>query len=393
MNGNRRLMILLLGFVIFIFCVLTLYTESPHGRCWAQDKGQGLVPPGASYDVVPLKFDEIRVASIQMNPTPVDPKDPQKGIQQNLEHMLSLCDAAVMWPPDPRGVQLMVFPEFTLTGFNTLWTREDWMKIAIMVPGPETDRIGQKAKELGSHIVLSTHTRDVSWPGHFFNTSLIISPEGKVIHTHWKAYGVPGWLEYSTTVHDVLDKFVERYGWGAVWPVAKTDIGNIATFVCAEGFAPETARAFAMNGAEILVRCIANEGGRSEIPEVSDQRLRMRSDCAASHLYGIYTNSQGGSILINGKHTAENCGGGGSMIVDPYGRILNEANDSLEQIVHAIIPIKSFRSLHRTPSLRTELYVPVLEQHPGRFPPNLYSDYLPADLLDARQWALKHARW
>mgnify|MGYP000893591392 FL=1 len=81
------------------------------------------------------------------------------------------------------------------------------------------------------------------------------------------------------------------------------------------------------------------------------------------------------------------------MIVDPYGRVLNEANDSLEQIVHAIIPIKSFRSLHRTPSLRTELYVPVLEQHPGRFPPNLYSDYLPADLLDARQWALKHARW
>jgi predicted amidohydrolase len=350
---------------------------------------------GAKYKTVPLDHNEIRVAAVQMNPQLIDPQNPSKGIKANLNHMLDLCDSAIIWPPTPEPLHLLAFPEFTLTGFDTLWTREDWLRIAIMVPGPETERIGKKAKELNCYIVFASHTQDPEWPGHFFNTSLIVSPEGKVIHTHWKAYaGFPGPLEYSTTVHDVLDEFVERYGWEAVWPVAKTPIGNIATYVCSEGFAPETARAFAMNGAEILVRCIANCGGLiEENPGIADQRLRMRSDCSSSHLYGIYTNSQGSDIYINGKRQVQNASGGGSMVIDPYGRILIEANDSLEQICHATIPIASFRAKHQAPRIRTEIYQPVLEQHPGRFPPNLYQNYLPKDTKDALQWSLKHARW
>jgi len=119
----------------------------------------------------------------------------------------------------------------------------------------------------------------------------------------------------------------------------------------------------------------------------------MRSDCSASHLYGIYANSQGSDIFINGKRQVQNASGGGSMIIDPFGRILIEANDSLEQILHATIPIASFRAKHKAPRIRTEIYLPVLEQHPGRFPPNLYRDYLPKDTEDALQWSLKHARW
>ncbi len=349
-----------------------------------------------SYATVPLKLDEIRVAAVQMNSKPVDTRDPGKDINANLNHMLFLCEAAFTWPPDPRPINLIAFPEFTLTGFDTMRTREDWLRIAIMVPGPETERIGQKAKELGCYIEFASHTQDPDWPGHFFNTSLIVGPEGRVIHQHWKAYyNFPGagCLEYSTSVHDVLDAFVERYGWEAVWPVARTDIGNIATFICSEGFAPETARAFAMNGAEIIIRSIANGGyAYHDLPGVGDIRIRMRSDCIASDVYGIYANSDGGAILIGGKHMVESAGGGGSMIIDPSGLILAEANDTREQIVHATIPIASFRAKHQVPRIRTEIYAPVLEQHPGYVPPNLYADYLPVDAQDALQWSLKHLR-
>lgn len=331
-----------------------------------------------------------------MNPKPVDSKNPAKGIKENLDHILSLCEKAFIWPPDPRGVQLLAFPEFTLTGFDTIRTRKEWLKIAIVVPGPETERIGQKAKELGCYIEFASHTQDPDWPGHFFNTSLIVSPEGKVIHTHWKAYyNFPGWncLEYSTTVHDVLDEFIERYGWEGVWPVARTNIGNIATFICSEGFAPETAKAFAMNGAEILIRSIANGGYiYDDLPGVGDIVTRMRSDCIANHVYGIYANSDGGGIFIKGKKMVESAGGGMSMIIDPSGRILSQANDTREQIIHATIPIASFRAKHEPPRIRTEIYAPVLEQHPGYVPPNLYSKYLPVDAEDALQWSLKHLR-
>jgi predicted amidohydrolase len=148
-----------------------------------------------------------------------------------------------------------------------------------------------------------------------------------------------------------------------------------------------------MNGAEILVRCIANCGGFQEGVGIGDQRLAMRTDCSASHVYGIYSNSQGSDILINGKRQVQNASGGGSMIIDPFGRVLIETDDSLEAIVHSTIPIASFRAKHKAPRIRTEIYAPVLEQHPGRFPPNLYSDWLPTDMSDALRRSLEHKRW
>lgn len=333
------------------------------------------------YATVPLQQEAINVAAIQMNTVNIDPNKPEAGKTANLEHMLRFCELAVGFG-GPK--QLLVFPEFTLTGYNTFWTREEWSRIAIMVPGPETDCISQKAKELNCFIAFGSHTQERDWPGHFFNCSVLVSPTDGVIHTHWKAYkDFPGMgLEYGTTTHAVLDKFVQKYGWEKVWPVARTPIGNIATFICSEGFAPETARAFAFNGAEILCRSIAGGG-----PSLGSGKLMLqfRADCAYSQCWGIYANR----CTIRGIGSM---GGGGSMIVDPNGHVVAEANDSGEQVVAGTIPISVHRKSHFPPNIPTEIYAAVYEQHPGQFPPNLYADYLPKDYDDARAWSLKHRR-
>jgi hypothetical protein len=45
---------------------------------------------------------------------------------------------------------------------------------------------------------------------------------------------------------------------------------------------------FAMNGAEILERSIANAGYiYDDLPGVGDIGVRMRSDCVTNHAYGI----------------------------------------------------------------------------------------------------------
>jgi len=333
-----------------------------------------------NYEVVPLRSDTIGVASCQVNGRrDVDPNNPKKVQRENLDKILRMCDAAqVLSSRAARArVDLLVFPEYAFCGRNHTWNTEDQLKIAIEVPGEETEMLGKKAKELDAYIVFQSHTKaPKNWPGHVFNSSLIFNPKGEVIQNHWKAYQVCGGLwTYETTAHDVLDKFVEMYGWDAVWPVARTDIGNLASYVCSEGFAPETARAFAFKGAEILCRCWG--GGGSPIMRAGKGRLEFRADCAYSQLYGIMAN------VTNG----------GSMIVDPLGRVMQEILDNRDGFIYDRIPIAQFRSEHARPSIRTEIYVPALTQCPGQFPPNMYSDYgVPRDREDAVRLCREHAR-
>ncbi len=333
------------------------------------------------YETVPLDYEGINVAAVQMNSINIDPRNPEAGKTRNLDYLLRFCDIAVMFG-GPK--QLLVFPEFAITGHNTFWTREQWSRIAIMVPGPETERIAQKAKQLNCYISFGAHTQDRDWPGHFFNCTVLVSPKEGVIHTHWKAYtGFAGMgLEYATDVHTVLDKFVEKYGWDAVWPVARTPIGNIATYICSEGFAPETARMFAFNGAEIICRSISGGGPDNQSGRFMTQ---FRGDCAANQVYGIYANKCT-------RRGIGSMGGGGSMIVGPSGEVIAQAQDAGEQVVVATIPISVHRKSHFLPNIKTELYAPVYQQHPGQYPANMYADYLPKDYDDAHQWALKHQR-
>ncbi len=343
--------------------------------------------PLPNYEVVPLKYNDITVATIQMKTKTVDPKNPKPAVKENVDHLCHLADAAFMWPRGPK--HLLCFPEFCLTGWSFDWTREDYLRIAIELPGEETEIIGKKAKQLNCYMAVACHTKENDWPGHYSHTSFIVSPEGKVIHRHWKAHRDPGRGEWATTVHDVLDEFVERYGWDAVWPVARTDIGNIATFICSEGFQPETARAFAFKGAEILVRLIS--GGAyvySEAPFAGDPRITMRSYSMENSVYGIYC--CGG---LWAQQLYENAMGGSSMIIDPNGRILKQSESPHETVISDIIPIAYFRQRHSIPFVRKELYDRVYAEHVGKYPPNMYSEYLPKDAMDANTYARRKARW
>lgn len=351
---------------------------------------------GGSYETVPLRYDEIRVACAQIDPQAVDLENPEEGIQANLEKMLHFVDIADTWPPHPNGVQLVVFPEFAINGLDTRYTLEELQRVCISIDGAEIRAIGEKAKERDCYISFANYSQDPDWPGKIFNLSMIVGPDGNLIHKHIKAYyGITGGFEWATTVHDILDEFVERYGWEAVWPVARTDIGNIGTYVCSEGFAPETARALAMNGAEILVRNTAHCAGspfNGDNLYVGDPEVAFQADCGANHCFGIFANSNGPGVVFDGVKFAPNMQGAGSRIIDPYGHVKTRANDSREQVLYTTIPIASHRKQHRVPMLRKELYAPMYEKMWSPIPPNLHSEHVPADQLESLKWSLKHKR-
>jgi predicted amidohydrolase len=351
-------------------------------------------PPAemTNYEVVPLASEWIGVAAVQMNPEPVNPKKVAQGIKTNLDRMMLLCDrASSMSAAWGNGrTNLVVFPEFTITGYDFTWNTADFLTVCLDTEGPEVDIIGQKARERDLYIAFASHFVDKDWPGHYFNCSMIVAPSGKVIHKHWKAYMRGPGFEFATSVHDVMDEFIAKYGIDACWPVARTPIGNLATYVCSEGFAPETARAFTFKGAEILCRCI---GGGGPLNKAGKYMLQFRADCAYSDVYGVFANG-GSGPGIEGIGGPENGMGGGSMIVDPFGRIVNQANDSREQIVFEMLPIAAFRKAHERPYIRTELYATAYEQCPGKYPPNMYTQHgVPESATAAIKMSAENARW
>jgi predicted amidohydrolase len=329
------------------------------------------------FKTIPLRSPITFACPIRTEIIQGDRKNPEPIIKKNLENSLRLIDIAA------RGydkVDLVALPELFLGAPGVTLpdtTREDFLRIARTIPGEETDRLGEIAKKHNIYITGSMYTKDHEWPNHFFHTSFIIGPNGKVIHTHWKAHGRPGCFEWATTAHDIFDEFVKRYGLDAIWPVAKTDIGNIATLVCSEGHNPETWRALAFKGTEIYVWMMAS---RNE-----SFKYIIQAMCAFSGCYGVLSEPTMGQA---------------SLIVDPSGRILRE-NDRYEYITEGL-HIEDLRRIRRRvvgavgpiPILRSSLYVHIYSNPDyERYPANLYLKYLPKNGADAERYAKECARW
>ena len=81
------------------------------------------------------------------------------------------------------------------------------------------------------------------------------------------------------------------------------------------------------------------------------------------------------------------------MIVDNVGRILKQATAECETVVSDTIHIALLRKTHSIPPLRQELYLPEYSAYKGKYPPNMYADYLPKDDKDAVDYARRKARW
>ncbi len=116
----------------------------------------------------------------------VNPKDRDKIIQENVDRILELLD----WTFLRLGsVKLAVFSEYGIIGQYRPRSVDEWIALAETIPGEVTERIGKKARERGCFIAGNLFERDDDWPGRFFNTSFIVSPEGEIILKYRKHNG------------------------------------------------------------------------------------------------------------------------------------------------------------------------------------------------------------
>ena len=338
------------------------------------------------YETVPLKQDFINVAAIQSRLLSIDTRDKARTLKRNMDRALRLIDLAQNSPEEWGGerrwgskVDLICMHEFPIQGFQP-WTRKELTQIAFELPGPEVATIGERAKRYGCYIAFGCYAKLKDWPDHVINMSVLVGPDGDIVDMQWKARNILGLFGdqalIGTTVYDVLDRYVEMYGWDRTLPVARTDIGNIC--MTAVGAEPTLYTCLGLKGAEILVLSVT--GGSNAESAINTARANR-----------LYTVGVGNAVSPDniGFPEASGTEDGGTVIVDPRGSPLAKTDNHHEDIITARIPIADFRKTRRVQELPKALLLSVLQAYDPVFQPNAFAGALPATYKEAGELVRK----
>ena len=299
----------------------------------------------------------------------VDQPNPEtrEQIGRSTARMVEMVDMAVTGYGPFMDIKLVVFPEFGHAAPVYLTARTLREKLTLPVPNEHTEKYAAKARELGIYIQTGSFLEeDPKWPGKVFNTTCLIGPEGLLL----KYRKVNPWIpwEVHASPHD-LEGYDEE-----LFPVAKTDIGNIGVAICYDWFFPEPLRQLTANGAEILIRVSAYMDPWGATPPMDWWSVVNRCRALENTAYVVAAN-QGAAL----RHYAPFSWPGGSMVVDYDGRILAQADPGPgEKIVVASLDISALRHERQRRTghlglahLRTEAY-PMYRQ--SFFPPGQMTD-------------------
>src|ERR671935_919059 len=304
-------------------------------------------------------------------------------IAKNLEHLEHLTKAAFWLGGLDQPVRLVAIPEGALQGFTDevmdLDHEEYARECAIDIPGPETERLGELARQWNIFIMAQAKARHEEFPGRFFNVGFVINPAGEVILRHHKLVPLLP-VEHSVTPHNVWDRWVELHGrtLDAFYPVADTAIGRIGIMMANEASYPENARGLAMNGCEIAYR------GPYPAPGVMSGMFSVQNRARAldNNMYVIGMNL--GTYFLDSESTTPiDTFSGGSQIVDYRGQVVTEVPYGAGSTwIAGTIDIEALRHFRQTAQwdnwlkdLTTEQYQLIYEQ--PVYPKNLYLEREP----------------
>jgi predicted amidohydrolase len=302
-----------------------------------------------------------------------NPRD-RFGIAAHVGHMLGMIDGAVVGYRPFGDVRLVVFPEFAHAAPIYETAEQLLQNLAVSIPNEHTDRYERKARELGVYIQTGSFLEsDTRFPGHVFNTTCLIGPEG-LLYRYRKVNPWIPW-EVHTSPHDLPD-----YP-DPLFPVAETEIGVLGTAICYDWLFPEALRELALQGAEVLIRVSAYMDPWGATPPMDWWTVVNRCRALENIAYVVAAN-QGASA----EHYPPFSWPGGSMIVDWEGRILAQADPGPgEKIVVAPIELSALRAErerrsghHMLGHLRTEAYRqdrrPIYPPSGAEKPPSLESN-------------------
>jgi predicted amidohydrolase len=286
-----------------------------------------------------------------------DSKEARKIRLENVKRFCELIEGARYFA---GGSKIYLFPEFSISGVP--WTEsvaEAIERYAIYMPGEELDLLSETAKKFKCYIGGNNWEKNDDWPGRFFNSSYLISPEGKLLGTYWRNH-----TGFGNNPHDFLDAFIKKHGWDKLFPVYDTPLGRIGMFPCQEAATPEIARMYAFKGVELILHPHGGGGTRYPPPKDLGGPLALLVARARENFCYIASAGQGG--YLNSKQPTDRSVGY-SHIVGPGGRLLAKSDGHGECTISAQVDIERLREAKRRTGMplanvKTELYVKAYQQ-------------------------------
>ncbi|SAK85675.1 nitrilase/cyanide hydratase and apolipoprotein N-acyltransferase [Caballeronia fortuita] len=267
-----------------------------------------------------------KAAVVQASSIPFD-------AQQTAEKAVKLVRTAAS-----EGASLVVFPEAFIGGypkgasFGTLVGRRTdagralfkrYRDGAVELTGPEIARLSEVAAETGVHIVAGVIERA---GGTLYCTAVTISPNAGVAGYHRKL--MPTGTE----------RIIWGFGDGSTISPVDTPFGKVGAVICWENYMPAFRQAMYAQGTEIYCAPTADDRATwapSMIHVAIEGRVHVLSACQAIrlseypsyYLEDFHLDARGDDYIMHG----------GSMIVDPLGKVLAGPIFDEETILYAEI--------------------------------------------------------
>jgi predicted amidohydrolase len=303
--------------------------------------------------------DSFRALALQVTASAVnharDRAEAQVLMQQAIARIAPQLAASLAFiGPDCR---LVVLPEYFLTGFPLGESITAWAeKACIEMAGPEYEALGKLAQKHEIFLAGNAYELDSHFPGLYFQTCFILSPSGDVVLRYRRINSM-----FAPTPHDVWDRYLEIYGLEGIFPVARTEIGNLAVVASDEILFPELTRCLAMRGAEVLLHPTSEIYGKERVPKEAAKVSRA----VENMLYVVSCNTAG----IAHSPIPQGSTDGGSKIIDYRGLVLAETGAGESMAAFAEIDLAALRRYRQRPGLtnllarqRFEVYAELYRQ-------------------------------
>lgn len=186
----------------------------------------------------------VRVGAAQLGPIAKD--ETREAVVERL--------IALLRQGADRNVELVVFPELALTTFFPRWYTDDISGhdhyYETEMPGPETKRLFDEAKELG--IGFSLGYAELTPEGDRFNTTILVERDGSVVGRYRKVH-IPGheddepWRVFQHLERRYFQESDEGF------PVWRAFGGIVGMATCNDRRWPETYREMGLQGVEIIM--------------------------------------------------------------------------------------------------------------------------------------------
>jgi len=235
----------------------------------------------------------MRAAAIQLNST--------ADVDRNLATAERLVDAAAA-----AGAELVVLPE----KWSALGPGEMLLELAEPLDGPIVTAARGWAQRLGITLLAGSVGERIEGSERIANTSLLIAPDGEIEATYRKIHMFDvdvGGVSYRESEHERAGEEV------VVAPAAGTDLGMT---ICYDLRFPELFRILALRGARVITvpsACTATTGR-------DHWEVLLRARAIEDQLFVVAANQFGTAPPSFSSW-------GHSMIVDPWGRILDVLAD------------------------------------------------------------------